>query len=71
MAIRTRRQLANRRRIECGIRLVAPALDLLLFAGHHIARVAGRNELELEPEPARPSAGSGAIARVGARRADA
>lgn len=63
MAIRTRRQLATRRRIECLIRLAAPGLDALLFVGHHVARVAGRNELD--PEPARRPAGPGAIARTG------
>jgi hypothetical protein len=56
----TRAQLARRRRVERLISLVAPALDLLLYAGDRVSRVAGRNEIP--PEPARrtltPAAGS-------------
>jgi hypothetical protein len=37
--------LLRRRRIESLIRLVAPALDLVLYAGDRVSRVAGRNEL--------------------------
>ncbi len=59
MAVRTQRQLANRRRVERLIRLMAPALDLVLFTGEQISRVAGRNELD--PEPPRRSAGPGQI----------
>ncbi len=59
MAHRTPRQLATRRRIERLIRVAAPVLDLVLFTGHHVSKVAGRNELD--PEPARRSTGSGAI----------
>ena len=33
------------------IRAAAPALDLLLFAGDRLSRVAGRNQID--PEPAR------------------
>src|SRR5262249_30483058 len=51
MATRTRQQLANRRRIETLIRLAAPVLDLTLYIGDRVSRVAGRNELP--PEPAR------------------
>ena len=51
MAYLTRAQLARRRRIESLIGLVAPALDLLLYAGDRVSRVAGRNEIP--PEPAR------------------
>jgi hypothetical protein len=46
---RTPTQLAMRRRIEALIRLAAPALDLVLFAGERVSRVAGRNEIEPEP----------------------
>jgi hypothetical protein len=53
MAVRSPRQLANRRRIESLIRLAAPALDLLLAAGDRVSRVAGRGEIE--PEPSRRS----------------
>jgi hypothetical protein len=51
VAYRTASQLANRRRIETLIRLAAPALDVLLYAGDRLSRVAGRNEIP--PEPAR------------------
>jgi hypothetical protein len=51
LAHRNASQLANRRRIEALIRLAAPALDLLLYAGDRLSRVAGRNEIP--PEPAR------------------
>jgi hypothetical protein len=37
------------RRIESLLRLVAPALDLLLYAGDRASRVAGRNEIGPEP----------------------
>jgi hypothetical protein len=42
-------QLAVQRRIEALIRRVAPALDLVLFAGERVSRVAGRNQIEPEP----------------------
>ena len=47
----TRAQLARRRRLESLLGLAAPALDLLLFAGDRVSRVAGRREIP--PEPAR------------------
>ena len=49
MARRTPRQLANRRRVERLIGLAAPALDILLFAGDRLSRVAGRNDIDPEP----------------------
>ena len=49
MAVRTPSQLAWRRRVEAGIRLVAPALDVVLFVGDRVSRVAGRGEPEPEP----------------------
>jgi hypothetical protein len=49
VAHRTPEQLALRRRIEGLIRIAAPALDLLLFAGDKISRVAGRNEIAPDP----------------------
>lgn len=58
MAIRSPSQLANRRRIEAGLRLAAPALDLLLAAGDRVSRVAGRNQID--PEPPRRSLRSAA-----------
>ena len=49
MAHRTPRQLANRRRVEGVIGLAAPLLDVLLFAGGQLSRVAGRNDIDPEP----------------------
>ncbi len=49
MAHRTPGQLALQRRIETLIRLAAPALDLVLFAGEQVSRVAGRNQIDPEP----------------------
>jgi len=46
---RTQRQLANRRRIEGAIGLAAPLLDVLLYAGDRLSRVAGRNDVDPEP----------------------
>jgi hypothetical protein len=57
MAVRTPSQLAWRRRIEVGIRLAAPMLDLVLAVGDRVSRVAGRGEPE--PEPPRRIAGDG------------
>ena len=51
MAVRNRHQLIWRRRIERGIRLVAPMLDAVLVVGDRVSRIAGRNDFE--PEPAR------------------
>jgi hypothetical protein len=41
----------NTRRIEALLRVAAPALDLVLFAGDKASRVIGRNQIG--PEPAR------------------
>jgi len=38
-----------RRRIEALIGLAAPVLDLVLYAGDRVSRVAGRNEIDPEP----------------------
>jgi hypothetical protein len=37
--------------VEALIRLAAPALDLTLYLGDNLSKIAGRNELS--PEPAR------------------
>jgi hypothetical protein len=58
MAFRTPSQLATRRRIEAGIRIAAPFLDLLLAAGDRVSRVAGRNQIAPEPPRRRLSAPS-------------
>jgi hypothetical protein len=49
VAHRTPTQLALRRRIEGLIRLTAPVLDVVLYAGERVSRVAGRNEVDPEP----------------------
>jgi hypothetical protein len=49
VAHRTPAQIARRRRIERLIGLAAPALDLLLFAGERVSRVAGRNQVDPDP----------------------
>jgi hypothetical protein len=49
VAYRSSDQQARRRRIETLIRLAAPALDVVLYAGDRVSRVIGRNELPPEP----------------------
>jgi hypothetical protein len=49
VAHRTPGQLALRRRIEGLIRLAAPVLDVVLFAGEQVSRVAGRNQIDPDP----------------------
>jgi len=49
MAVRTPSQLAWRRRVESGIRVAAPVLDLVLFVGDRVSRLTGRGEPEPEP----------------------
>ena len=49
MAHRTPGQLALQRRIESLIRVAAPALDLVLFAGEQVSRFPGRNHIDPEP----------------------
>ncbi len=71
MAPRTPTQLANRRRVEAVIGLAAPALDLVLFAGERLSRVAGRNDVDPEPprlgrRPARTPLGGPTAAPTGA-----
>ena len=51
MAYRSPAQLARVRRMESLIRLAAPGLDLVLYAGDRASRIVGRNEIG--PEPAR------------------
>jgi hypothetical protein len=49
VAHRTPAQLALRARIESVIRIAAPVLDVVLFAGEQLSRVAGRNQIDPEP----------------------
>jgi hypothetical protein len=62
-------QLAWRRRIEGALRLVAPALDLLLAAGDRVARAVDRDDADaalptgpLTPLPAQRAVGPGPAA---------
>ena len=48
-------QRARVHRVEALIRVAAPVLDLVLFAGEQLARVAGRNQVD--PEPPRRALG--------------
>jgi hypothetical protein len=45
----TARQLQTRRRIETVIRLMAPALDLVLAAGDRLSRIVERDDVEYYP----------------------
>ena len=56
VAALTPAQRANVRRIEALIRVAAPALDLLLYAGDRVSRVAGRNQID--PDPPRRAMGA-------------
>jgi hypothetical protein len=58
VAALTPAQRARVHRIEALIRVAAPALDLLLYAGDRLSRVAGRNQID--PEPPRRAMGAGA-----------
>ena len=49
VAYRSASQHARRRRIEALIRLAAPALDVVLYAGDRLSRLAGRGELPPDP----------------------
>ena len=49
MAHRTATQLAVRRRIEALIGLAAPVLDVVLFTGEQVSKVAGRNQIDPDP----------------------
>jgi hypothetical protein len=59
-------QLAWRRRIEDALRLVAPGLDLLLYAGDRVARAVDRDDADaalptgpLTPSSSRRAVGAG------------
>lgn len=45
MAYRSPQQLSRRRRIESLIRIAAPVLDVVLYAGDRASRIVGRNEI--------------------------
>ncbi len=56
MASLTPEQLRKRERVEALIRLMAPALDMVLKAGEQLSRVVEREDSEYYP----PRAGTGA-----------
>jgi hypothetical protein len=58
-------QLAWRRRIEAGLRVAAPALDLLLAVGDRVSRAVDRTNDDLEALPAGPAASAPDRRRVG------
>ena len=49
MAALTPAQLRTRRRVESVIRLMAPALDLVLAAGDRVSRILEREDVEYYP----------------------
>ena len=49
MSHRTAGQRALRARIETLIGVVAPLLEVVLYAGDRVSRVAGRNDIDPEP----------------------
>ena len=49
MAHCTPAQLSLERRVEGLIRFIAPALDVVLYAGDRVSRVAGRNQIDPDP----------------------
>ena len=51
VAHRSTTQVRNKRRVEALIKLAAPALDLVLYAGEQASKVVGRHQIG--PEPAR------------------
>ena len=63
MAVRSPQQLAARRRIERGIALAAPFLDVVLAVGDRVSRVAGRGQID--PEPPRRRLTTGARTPIG------
>jgi hypothetical protein len=42
-------QLRTRRRVESVIRLIAPALDVMLAVGDRVSRMVGRDDVEYYP----------------------
>jgi hypothetical protein len=49
VAYRSASQQAHLRRIEALIKLAAPVLDVVLYAGDRVSRVVGRGELPPDP----------------------
>jgi hypothetical protein len=45
----SREQLRTRRRVESVIRLMAPALDVMLAVGDRVSRLVGRDDIDYYP----------------------
>jgi hypothetical protein len=60
-------QLAWRGRIEAALRVVGPALDLVLLAGDRVSRAVDRDP-DTEPPPAVPLTAATALPAVGPGR---
>jgi hypothetical protein len=45
----SRQQLRTRRQIESVIRLMAPALDVMLAVGDRVSRLVGRDDIDYYP----------------------
>jgi hypothetical protein len=58
VAYRSPQQISRRRRIESLIRIAAPVLDVVLYAGDRASRIVGRSEIGPE-RPHRPGLPSG------------
>jgi hypothetical protein len=65
MAPLTPSQLRTRRRVESVIRLMAPALDLLLAAGDRVSRIVEREDVEYYPPRVTRGREPDAGARIG------
>jgi hypothetical protein len=63
-------QLRIRRRVESVIRLMAPALDLLLAAGDRVSRIVEREDVEYYPPRVTRPRDTAAGGRLGRVRAD-
>jgi hypothetical protein len=70
MAPLTPSQLRTRRRVESVIRVMAPALDIVLAAGDRVSRIVTREDVEYYPPRVtrpREEAAGGRLEAAGAR----
>ena len=70
MAPLTPRQLRTRQRVESLIRLMAPALDVVLAVGDRVSRIVERDDPEYYPPRVGRRADDALRAAADARRAD-
>jgi hypothetical protein len=70
MAPLTPGQLRTRRRVEIVIRLVAPALDLVLAAGDRVSRIVEREDADYYPPRVTRRPHQAASSRLGRLHAD-